>query len=88
MVGMDLIGPLKKTKNGNQYILTMTDYFSKYVESIALTDKQASTVAQRIFQVYCRQGAPVKILNDQGREFLNEVNYCMHACVVVLIFFH
>ena len=73
MVGMDLIGPLKKTKDGDQYILTMTDYFSKYVETVALPDKQASTVARGIFQIYCRQGAPVRIVSDQGREFINEV---------------
>ena len=73
MVGMDLIGPLKKTEDGHQYILTMTDYFSKYVEVVALPNKQAPTVAGGIFQVYCRQGAPVRIISDQGREFLNEV---------------
>ena len=75
MVGMDLIGPMKATRSGNQYILTMTDYFSKYVEAVALHDKQASTVAQGVFQVYCRQGAPVKTISDQGREFLNEVSF-------------
>ena len=35
LVGMDLIGPLKKTSRGNRYILTMTCYFSKWVEAFS-----------------------------------------------------
>ncbi len=33
LVGMDLVGSLKKTIRGNQYILTMTCYFSKWIEA-------------------------------------------------------
>ena len=73
LVGMDLIGPLKKTKKGNQYILTMTCYFSKYVEALPLPDKSSQSVAQAIFTVYCRHGAPQTIITDQGREFINQV---------------
>ena len=29
---MDLVGPLKKTRKENKFILTMTCYFSKWVE--------------------------------------------------------
>ena len=29
IVGADLIGPLPRTKNGNRYILTFTDHFTK-----------------------------------------------------------
>lgn len=73
LVGMDLVGPLTKTKKGNRYILTMTCYFSKWVEAVALLDKSAQCVAQAIFKVYCRHGAPQSIITDQGREFINQV---------------
>ncbi|XP_077991053.1 uncharacterized protein LOC144445388 [Glandiceps talaboti] len=36
MVGMDLIGPLPPTDNGNVYIMTVTDYFTKSLEAFAL----------------------------------------------------
>ena len=32
-VGMDIIGPLQLTKKGNQYIVAITDYLSKWVEA-------------------------------------------------------
>ena len=73
LVGMDLIGPLKKTKKGNQYLLTMTCYFSKWIEAFALPDKTASSVAQAVYTSYCRHGAPNSIITDQGREFVNQV---------------
>jgi hypothetical protein len=33
LLGMDLIGPLKKTAKGNEYILTVVDYFTKWIEA-------------------------------------------------------
>ena len=33
LVGMDLIGPFQQTADGHKFVLTMTDYFSKYVEA-------------------------------------------------------
>lgn len=71
---MDLIGPLKVTPRKNQFILTMTCYFSKWIEAFPLIDKSAKSVAQGIFAAYCRHGAPKDIITDQGKEFINQVN--------------
>jgi len=35
-VGMDLIGPFSPTAMGYQFVLIMTDYFSKYVEAVPI----------------------------------------------------
>ena len=32
-VGMDLMGPMPETPRGNRYIITLTDYFSKWAEA-------------------------------------------------------
>ena len=50
-VGMDLIGPLQETPRGNKYIVTLTDYFSKWAEAAALPDKCAVGVAKFIYSV-------------------------------------
>ena len=50
-VGMDLIGPLTETARGNKYIITLTDYFSKWAEAAPLPDKSASGVAHFIYSV-------------------------------------
>ena len=44
-VGMDLVGPLPETPRGNKYILTLTDYFSKWPEAAALRSKASEEVA-------------------------------------------
>ena len=39
LVGMDLVGPLKKTRKENKFILTMTCYFSKWVEYLIYRER-------------------------------------------------
>ena len=50
-VGMDLVGHLKETPRGNKYIVTLTDYFSKWAEAAPLPDKSAVGVAKFISSV-------------------------------------
>ena len=56
-----------------RYILTQTDYFSKYVEAFAIPEKSAICVAEGLYKSFCRHGAPVHVISDQGREFVNQV---------------
>ena len=80
---MDIIGPFNKTTQGNQYVLTITCYFSKWVEAYAIPDKTAFSVATAIYQAYCRHGAPNNINTDQGREFVNQVNNYLYITLRV-----
>ena len=73
LVGIDLIDASKVSAKGNRYLLTMTDYFSKYVKAIPLPDKSAVTVAKGLYKAYCHHGAPAHIISVQGREFLKQV---------------
>ena len=50
-VGMDLIGPLTVIPRGNKYIITLTDYFSKWAEAMTLPDKSAYGVARFMYSV-------------------------------------
>ena len=54
MVGMDLIGPLKETPSGHKYVLTLTDYFTKFVDLFPLKDKTAAGVCRGIRTFICR----------------------------------
>ncbi len=45
MVGIDFVGPLTVTDNGNKYILVLTDYATRWVEAFVTSDMKASTVA-------------------------------------------
>ena len=71
----DLFGPLKISGNAKKFILCMTDAFTKYVELVALPDKEALTVTSAIFNRWiCRYGLPLEIVTDQGREFCNKMS--------------
>ena len=53
-VGIDLVGPLPKTKRGNCFIITLVDFFSKWPEAAPLPDKSARSVATFLYQMMCR----------------------------------
>lgn len=72
-IGVDLVGPLPRTSSGNAYIITCSDYFTKWPEAVAAKDKSASTVAKFLFLLITRHGSPSIIQSDQGREFVNKV---------------
>lgn len=73
-VGIDLVGPLPETRAGNKYIITLSDYFSKWPEAAPLQTKSAEGVANFLFNTFCRHGWPKIVQSDQGREFVNEIN--------------
>ena len=72
-IGIDLVGPLKETPRGNKYIITCTDYMSKWPEAEPLRDKSAEGVANFLYKLICRHGCPNIIQSDQGREFVNQI---------------
>ena len=45
------MGPILESKSGNLYILTVCDYFSKWVEAVPLPSKHAVGVAHALFKV-------------------------------------
>ena len=46
----------------------MTDALTKYVELVPLQNKEATTVAEAIFDKWiCRFGAPLDLITDQGK---------------------
>ncbi len=51
-IGIDYIGPISPpASDGSRFILTVSDYFSKWVEAIPTVDKEASTVAIQLYKV-------------------------------------
>ena len=76
-VGMDLTVPLVKL-DGHKYILTFRDHFTKWIETRPLRSKEVNEVARGIFSIYCRQGAPVQTITDNGTEFTNLISKELH----------
>lgn len=70
---MDLIGPLRATANKNQYILTMTDLYTKWVVAEALQTKSGTEVATAIVNKLYLFGMVQKVITKQEIAFVNEV---------------
>jgi transposase InsO family protein len=69
-IDLDRLGPLPCTSDGNQYIVVISDYFTKYIEAYALKDHTALTVADKLVTEFiCRYGLPSIIHSDPGPEF-------------------
>ncbi|CAF1669337.1 unnamed protein product [Rotaria sp. Silwood1] len=49
LIGIDYCGPFKPIPGGNQYILGITDYLTRWVITVALPDRSVQTTAQTLF---------------------------------------
>jgi hypothetical protein len=73
MLGVDVIGPLPKSKNGNQYIVCFMDYFTKWPEAFATKDQTAKTLVDLFCKkIVYRFGVPKVVLSDQGPAFTSD----------------
>ena len=70
---MDLIVRPNADAEGNRYILTVVDAWSRAVELFALQTADASTVVQHLHDVYCRWGKPYQVRSDNGAQFISFV---------------
>ena len=64
--------------DGFKHLIVCIDYFSKWSEAKAVKDKSAPTVAKFLYEIICRHGCMRVQINDQGKEFVNEVSENLH----------
>ncbi|MCO5551299.1 hypothetical protein L7F22_004798 [Adiantum nelumboides] len=65
--GIDAIGPLPRTSTDKQYILTATDYMTRWVEAASVDRITAADVSKFVLDYICsRFGTPLEILSDRG----------------------
>jgi hypothetical protein len=71
----DLFGPLKISASGKKYILLMTDAFTRYIELVAIENKEADCVMDAIFTHWiCRYGIPPQMVTNQDKEFVAKIS--------------
>ena len=69
--GIDFIGELPITKNGNRWILMAVDYATNWPVAKAVPDASEKTVAEFIYkEIFMNYGCPVEILSDRGAQFM------------------
>lgn len=72
-LGLDVRGPLPQTQNGHRYVLTLTDYFSKWVEAVPVESCLPSYVAKHIVDIIAHFGFPLRILSRLPHDIVQKV---------------
>ncbi|GFX11425.1 retrovirus-related Pol polyprotein from transposon 412 [Trichonephila clavipes] len=74
-ITFDILGPIPRSSDGNNNILVVMDYFTKWPEAYLISDQEASTVVEILVQHWIsRFGVPLQLHSDQGRNFDSAVS--------------
>ena len=68
---IDCVGPLPKTKSGNQYLLTVMCASTRFPEAIPLRNISAKTIVKALIKFFTLVGLPKSIQSDQGSNFMS-----------------
>ena len=71
---LDLVGPLLKSFDNNQYILTTQCELTKFITATPIPNKSTEVVAKAFVEnVILNYGIPKEIATDRGTEFMSQV---------------
>lgn len=70
---VDCVGPLPRTKSGNQYVLTMMCASTRYPEAVPLHTIKAKAVIKALVKFFSTFGLPKFVQSDQGTNFMSTV---------------
>lgn len=68
----DVVGPLPVTENGNRYIITFTDNFTKWLEAFPVASMESETIAKILMEFISHFGTPRKLYSDRGSNLISK----------------
>ena len=69
IMAVDIVGPFSPVQSRNNYVLVVSDYFTKQMEAFAVLNQEAVTVAEKLVEeVFCRFSILEQLHSDQGRQ--------------------
>ena len=72
IIGIDTVGPFVTSENGNNYIVTVIDWYTSWVEAYPVPNKEANTIAKVLMERFIPQhSCPRQMISDRGSEYVN-----------------
>ena len=69
-MAVDLLGPLPESEKGNSYVMVVGDYYTRWMEALAIPNQETSTVAEKLVdEAFLRFSPTEQLHSDQGRQF-------------------
>ncbi|UYV64119.1 hypothetical protein LAZ67_2006616, partial [Cordylochernes scorpioides] len=83
-IGIDFVGPLPSTKNRKKWIIVLTDYYTRYAETRAVSEATVKEVSKFLVEdIFLRHGAPQYLISDRGSQFTsNLMKEVMKTCKI------
>jgi len=73
-IALDIMGPFSLTESGNEWVLVIGDYFTKYKVAVPLPNITTVTVAEALVTNWiCYFGVPYECHSDRGSQFQSSV---------------
>jgi hypothetical protein len=78
-IAVDFMRPYATTREGNKYIIVVTDLFTSWVEAFPVKGATTKTTVKLLEnEVFCRWGYPQAVITDNGTQFRS--NRFKRAC--------
>ncbi|CAM5079093.1 unnamed protein product [Natator depressus] len=68
-VAIDIVGPFDTAPIDFRYVITSTDYFSKWPEVAFTSQISSATVIKFLSSVFSREGNPKELVSNNGSQF-------------------
>ncbi|UYV69962.1 hypothetical protein LAZ67_7001332 [Cordylochernes scorpioides] len=73
-IGIDFVGPLPSTKRRRKWIIVLTDYYTRFAETKAVSEATVKEVSTFLIeQFFLRHGAPRFLISDRGSQFTSNL---------------
>jgi hypothetical protein len=73
-ISIDFVGPLPRSKKGNEYMLTVSDSFTRWLEAFPCCRANAQVVVNKLItEIFPRFGVCDQIHSDRGTQFLSDL---------------
>ena len=70
---IDCVGPLPRTKSGNEYLLTIMCTSTRFPEAIPLRNIKTKSIVKALIKYFTFVGLPKSVQSDQGSNFMSGI---------------